>query len=63
MNLNHVKSFLLFISILLIPVCACESASYDQGWVGSRAGGFEAEAEAMTVIGSRDQSRSQWFPF
>ena len=29
--------------------------------VGSRAGGFEAEA--MTVIGSRDWSRSQWLLF
>ena len=33
-----------------------------QGWVGSRAGGFEAEAEAMMVIGSRDRSRSLWLP-
>ena len=34
-----------------------------QGWDGSRAGGFEAEAEAMTVIGSPDRSRSQWLRF
>ena len=38
-------------------------ATAKQGWVGSRAGGFEAETESMTVIGSRDRSRSQWLSF
>ena len=33
--------------------------SLEQVWFGSRAGGFEAEAEAMKVIESRDRSRSQ----
>ena len=35
----------------------------DQGWIGIRAGGFEAEAGAMPATGSRDGSRSQWLQF
>ena len=34
-----------------------------QGWVGSRAGGFDAEAETMRVKESRDRSWSRLLPF
>ena len=51
-----------FASSLIVCYICCYAVGV-QGWVGSRAGGFEAEAEAMTVTGSRDRSRSQWLPF
>ena len=35
----------------------------EQGWVRSMTGGFEAEDEAMTELGRRDQSRNQWLRF
>ena len=35
----------------------------EQSLAGRRTGGFQAEAEAMTVIGSRDRSRTQWLTF